>query len=67
MDGAPSSWFTTLPVLGAMGLLNVEIKRFDLTRDHVIDASRDFVGKVLSSKVTILLSLGSIGLVKVEI
>ena len=28
-------------VLEAMGLVNVEIKRFDLTRDHVIDVSRD--------------------------
>ena len=24
------------------------IKRFDMTRDHVIDVSRDFVGEILS-------------------
>ena len=36
-------------VLGAVGLVDVEIKRFDLTRDHVINVSRDFVGEVLSS------------------
>ena len=47
--GGPSSWINTLPVLGTMGLANVEIKGFDLTRDHVIDVSRDFVGEVLSS------------------
>ena len=36
-------------VLGTMDLVNVEIKRFDLTRDHVIDVSRDFAGEVLPS------------------
>ena len=36
-------------VLRAVDLVNVEIKRFDLTRNHVIDASRDFVGEALSS------------------
>ena len=40
---------------------------FDLSRDQVVDASRDFVGGVPSSKVTTLLSLRYIGLVKVEI
>ena len=35
--------------LGTMNLVNVQTKRFDLTRDHVIDVSRDFVGHVLSS------------------
>ena len=49
LGGAPSFWFSTLPVFGAMDLVNVEIKRFGLTRDHVIDVSRDFVDEVLSS------------------
>ena len=35
--------------LRTMNLVNVQTKRFDLTRDHVIDVSRDFVGQVLSS------------------
>ena len=43
---APSFWFSTLPVLGAIDLVNVEIKRFDLTRDHVIEVSRDCMGGV---------------------
>ena len=47
--------------------MNVEIKRFDLKSDHVIDVSRDFVGEVPSSEITTQLSLGCIGLVKVEI
>ena len=36
-------------ILGAMDLLNLEKKRFDLTRDHGIDVFRDFVGEVLPS------------------
>ena len=40
---------------------------FDLSRDHTDDMSRDFVGGVPSSKVTNRFSLGSIGLVKIEI
>ena len=39
----------TYQVLGIMNLVNVDIKRFDLSRDHVIDASRDFVGGIPSS------------------
>ena len=39
----------TCQVLGVMDLVNVEIKRFDLTRDQVIDVSRDLVGEILSS------------------
>ena len=35
-------------VLGTVGLANVEIKRFDLSRDHVIDVLRDFLGEVFS-------------------
>ena len=42
-------------------------KVFDLSRDHVNDVSRDFADGVPLSQVTTLLSLGSIGLVKVEI
>ena len=49
LGGTPSFWINTLPVLGAMGLANAEIKRFDLARDHMIDVSGDFVGEVLSS------------------
>ena len=47
--------------------MNVEIKRFYLILDHVTDVSRDFVSEALSSEVPSQLSLGSIGLVKVEI
>ena len=47
-------------VLGAVGFVNVETNLFDLTRDHVIHVSRDFVGVIT------LLSLGSIDLVKKE-
>ena len=36
-------------VLGTMGLVDVEIKRFELTLDHMINVSHDFVGEVLSS------------------
>ena len=32
--------------LGAMGLVNAETKRFDLSRDHVNDVSRGFAGGV---------------------
>ena len=39
--GSPHPDSAPYQVLGAMGLVNVEIKRFDLTRDHVIDVSRD--------------------------
>ena len=38
-----------------------------LSLDHLVDVSRDFVGGVPSSKVTTLLSLRFIGLVKVKI
>ena len=51
----------------AVDLVDVEIKRFDLICDHVIDISRHFACEVLSSYVTIQLSLGFIDLVKVEI
>ena len=54
-------------VLGVVYLVNGETKRFDLTRDHVTDVSRDFAGEVLSSQVTTQPSLGSIDLVKAEI
>ena len=54
--------------MGSTGLVEVEIHNvFYLPRDHLIDVSRDFVGAVLSSQVTALLSLGSIGLTKLEI
>ena len=33
-------------VLGTMGLMNAETKRFDLSRDHVNDVSRGFAGGV---------------------
>ena len=36
-------------VLGTMGLVDVEIKRSELTLDHMINVSHDFVGEVLSS------------------
>ena len=36
-------------LVGVVGLVNVETKRFYLTHDHLIDVSRDFVGEVLSS------------------
>ena len=38
-----------------------------MSRDHDIEVSRDFVGGVLSSLVTTLLSLGFIGLMELEI
>ena len=38
-----------------------------MSRDHDIEESRDFVGGVLSSYVTTLLCLGSIGLMELEI
>ena len=38
-----------------------------MPRDHNINESREFVGEVLSSLVIILLSLGSIGLMELEI
>ena len=38
-----------------------------MSRDHDIEMSRDFVGGVLSSLVTTLLSLGFIGLMELEI
>ena len=44
-----------------------DIKFFDLSRDHVVDVSCDFVHEISSSWATILHSLGSVGLVKVEI
>ena len=40
---------------------------FYLSRDHLVNVSREFVGGVLSSQVTTLLSLGFIDLVKVKI
>ena len=39
---------------------------FEFLRDHVVDVSHDFVGGVLSSQVTNLLSLEFIGLMDVE-
>ena len=39
LGGAPSFRFSTLPSPGRVGLVNLEIKRFDLTRDHVIDVT----------------------------
>ena len=44
-----------------------EITFFWFSRDHVIEVSRDFVGVISSSPVTILLRLGAMGLVKMEI
>ena len=44
-----------------------DIPFFYLSCDHLVDVSRDFLGGVPSSKVTTLLSLGLIGLVKVKI
>ena len=46
---------------------NGDITLFILPRDHDIEESHDFVGGVLSFKVTTLLSLGYIGLVKMGI
>ena len=63
--GSPHSESAPHQVLGAIGLVNVEIQRF--SPNHVIDVSRDFVGGcslVLSHK---LAKFVSIGLVKVEI
>ena len=40
---------------------------FDLSCDDVVDVPHDFVGEVPSSYVPTLLSLGSIGLVKMGI
>ena len=48
--GPPHPDSAPYQVLGAMGLVIVEIKRFELTRDHMIDESRDFVGEALSPK-----------------
>ena len=42
-------------------------KLFDLSGDYVVDVSCDFVDEISSSYATTLLSLGSVGLVKVEI
>ena len=44
-----------------------DITFFIFSRDHDIEESRDFVGGVLSSCVTTLLSLGSIGPMELEI
>ena len=44
-----------------------DIKFFDLSRDHVVDVSCDFVHEISSSWATTLQSLGSAGIVKVEI
>ena len=49
LRGAPSSWFSTLPSFGGHGRCKVDIKRFKLTREHVIDVSRDFLAELLSS------------------
>ena len=43
LGGAPYPDSALYQVLGAMNLVNVDIKLF-FSRDHVIDASRDFVG-----------------------
>ena len=40
---------------------------FDVSRDHLVRVSSDFVGGVPSSEVTTLQNLGCIGLVKVEL
>ena len=40
---------------------------FELSRDQVVDVSRELVSGVSSSKVTKILSLGYLGLVKVDI
>ena len=37
--GPPHSDSTNYQVLGGVGLVNLEIKRFDLTRDHVTDVN----------------------------
>ena len=47
--GHPHPDSTPKQVLGAMGLVNKEIKRSNLSRDDVIDVSRDFMGGVSSS------------------
>ena len=47
--GPPHPDSATYQVLGVMNLVNVDIKRFDLPCNHVIDASRDFVGGIPSS------------------
>ena len=39
LGGAPHSDSAHCQVLGTMGLVNVEIKRFDLTRNHVINVT----------------------------
>ena len=39
---------------------------FELSRDLVVDMSGDFLGGAPSSKVTTLINVGYIGLVKVE-
>ena len=65
LGGAPSFWFSTLPSSGERRPCESGDKTFRLNtwpRDR-----RDFVGEVLSSWVTTQLSLGSIGLVKVEV
>ena len=65
LGGAPSFWFSTLPSSGDRRPCESGDKTFRLNtwpRDR-----RDFVGEVLSSWVTTQLSLGSIGLVKVEV
>ena len=49
LGGNPHLDSALYQVLGAVGFVNVEIKRFDLTRYQVIDVSHDFVGEVLSS------------------
>ena len=40
---------------------------FYLSCDHNVEVSRDFVGGVLSTQATTLLSLGSIGLMELKI
>ena len=47
--GSPHPDSEPYQVLGGVDLLNVEKKRFDLTRDHGIDVLREFVGEVLRS------------------
>ena len=44
-----------------------DIKFFYLSRDHVVDVSCDVVHEISSSSATTLQSLGSTGIVKVEI
>ena len=39
LGGVLSSWCGLYQILRAVGLVNVEMKRFDLTRDHMVDVT----------------------------